>query len=250
MESSVKYIGAGDYVFDIVKKNYRTADVFRKYQIDYCCGGKWPLSIVCETKQIEIAAILEELNRSVQEVPFSQMMEVTKWGIDFLADFITHMHHGYFKIALPDTIALTKSFTAKHEKQLPRLQKLNGLLQELSGTILECVKRKDEILFPYIRQIAHAHAGKESYARLLARTLRKPLEELMQAENRNVIELLSQIRQCTDDYTLPPNACISHTVTFAKLQELHRAIQHTRYMEQEVLYPKALAIERELILAE
>jgi len=72
----------------------------------------------------------------------------------------------------------------------------------------------------------------------------------MQAENRNVVEMLRQMRQCTNDYTLPPNACISHTVTFAKLQELHDVIQHNRYMEQEVLYPKALAIERELILAE
>ncbi|HEX5025628.1 MAG TPA: DUF542 domain-containing protein [Agriterribacter sp.] len=250
MESSVKHIKPGDYIFDIVKKDYRTADVFRKYQIDYCCGGKWPLSMICETKQIETAAILEELNRSVQDVPFSQMIDVTKWGIDFLADFITHMHHDYFKVALPDTIALTKSFTAKHEKQLPQLQKLNGLLQELSGTILEGVKRKDEILFPYVRQIAHAYLSKETYARLLARTLRKPLEEPMQAENRNVVEMLSQIRQCTNDYTPPPNACISHRVTFARLQELHNVIQHNRYMEQDVLYPKALAIERELTLAE
>ena len=30
---------------DIVKQHYRTAPVFKKHDIEFCCGGKWPLKM-------------------------------------------------------------------------------------------------------------------------------------------------------------------------------------------------------------
>ena len=46
---------------DIVKSHYRTASVFKKYGIEYCCGGKWPLKLVCETQGINCEKLIEEL---------------------------------------------------------------------------------------------------------------------------------------------------------------------------------------------
>ena len=41
-------------VADIVARDYRTADIFRKYGIGYCCGGKWPMEIACEMNGVNI----------------------------------------------------------------------------------------------------------------------------------------------------------------------------------------------------
>ena len=46
-------IDENTFVTDIVAHDYRAADIFRKYDIDFCCGGKWPLDMVCKNKGLD-----------------------------------------------------------------------------------------------------------------------------------------------------------------------------------------------------
>lgn len=250
MELVGQDIKAGDNVSDIVKLDYRAADVFRKYGIDYCCGGKWPLEVICESRALDAGSIIEALRLAQYEMHFSHLINYEDWSVDFLIDFIEHVHHPYFVVALPDITALTEGFLSKHVSKYPGLADLSQNLADLSGAILHGIHRKQEILFPYIKQITHAHTGKEPYARLLARTLKKPLEELMRTETQQVNELLSQFRVKTGSYAPPENACISHRVTFAKLRELDINLQHYRHLEYDILFPRALAMERDLAVRE
>ena len=250
MESVGQDIKTSDNVSDIVKRDYRAADVFRKYGIDYCCGGKWPLGVICESGDLDAGSIIEALRLAQYEMHFSHLINYEDWDVDFLIDFIEHVHHPYFVVALPDITALTEGFLSKHASKYPGLTGLSQNLTDLSGTILHGIHRKQEILFPYIKQITHAHTGKEPYARLLARTLKKPLEELMRTETQQVNELLLQFRVKTGSYTPPENACISHRVTFAKLRELDISLQHYRHLEYDILFPRALAMERDLAVRE
>ena len=49
--------------------------IFRRLKLDFCCGGQIPLSQACEQKQLDTAAVLEELARldrpATQEAPQS-----------------------------------------------------------------------------------------------------------------------------------------------------------------------------------
>ena len=45
------------YVTDIVAEDYRTSTVLQKHNIDYCCGGKLPLHVVCELRGLDIDQI-------------------------------------------------------------------------------------------------------------------------------------------------------------------------------------------------
>ena len=49
------------FVTDIVIQDYRTASVFRKYGIDYCCGGKLPLQMACEMRGLDTASIKKRI---------------------------------------------------------------------------------------------------------------------------------------------------------------------------------------------
>jgi len=244
------HINPYDLISDIVEADYRTADVFRKYNIEYEATGQLDLSTICQNNRIDIDVLLDELNRSVMHIPFPHNVDCTLWPIDFLADFIIHMRHTYFKITLPDLSSFINKFTIHHRDDFPELLEITGWLEALSSIILQGIKQKEEVLFPYIRQIAHAHAGKVPYARLLALTLKKPLDELKKVEEKEIRNALEHIRQITSHYTTPKNAGITYTVAIAKLKELDDYLQHNMYLEYELLYPKAMAIEQELILSE
>jgi regulator of cell morphogenesis and NO signaling len=107
---------------------------------------------------------------------------------------------------------------------------------------------EEEILFPYIRQIAHAYKSRESYAGLLVRTLRKPVENVMQHEHETISKILNRIRLLTDNYQSPPNACVSHGVTFSLLKELDNDLVQHVYLENQILFPRAIAMEKELLI--
>jgi regulator of cell morphogenesis and NO signaling len=120
-------------------------------------------------------------------------------------------------------------------------------MQRLMKEIPPHMKKEEEVIFPYIKQIYHAWRHQESYASLLVRTLRKPVEEVMQSEHETVGKQLNRMREITNHYSPPANACLTHKVTYAKLQELDNDLVQHIHLENNILFPKAIALEKELL---
>jgi len=236
-------------VADIVAKDYRTADVFRNHDIGYCCGGKWPIDMACEMRGINTDKILAELEAVTRTIHVSTQLDFAHWDIDFLIDYITNVHHRYLKISLPETQHVLAEFSKEHDKKFPWLVELGTQFELLAKQLQISMQREEEVLFPYIRQIAHAHQGKEPYAALLVRTLRKPVEETIFHGHETVSGIILSIRKLTHTYNTPENVCISHKVVMAKLKELDNDLMQHLFLEQSILFPRAMAIEKEILHA-
>ena len=50
-------IEGGETIGEIAAKDLRKAEVFKKYGIDFCCGGKKTLKQVCKDEGVDIATI-------------------------------------------------------------------------------------------------------------------------------------------------------------------------------------------------
>jgi len=235
------------YVTDIVTRDYRTADIFRKYDIDFCCGGKWPLEMICKNKGLDTEEVLGELKKITSQLPSRSVLEFDKWELDFLADYIVNIHHLYLKRALPEVKNHVSRFLDGHTKKFPGLAPLNSIIDQFQLEFLPHMKHEEEIIFPYIKQIHRAFYHHESYASLLVRTLRKPVEEVMKRDHETTGSQLHQLRQLTENYTPPENACLAHKVAFAKLRELDEDLVRHIHLENNILFPKALAMEKELL---
>jgi len=247
MFSHVNKIAADSFVSDIVRHDYRTADVFRKYNIDFCCGRKWPLDAVCKNKNLETEVVIEELEKIVRQIPSNAAIDFDSWDIDFLTDYVLNIHHRYLIKALPAVKEQIRKFLDGHLKNYPDLAILEVIINRFMKEIPPHMKKEEEIFFPYIKQIYHAHKHRESYARLLIKTLRKPLEEVMLKEHETVGSDLHLLRMTTNNYTPPGNACITHKVTFAKLKELDKDLVQHIHLESNILFPKAIKMEQELL---
>jgi regulator of cell morphogenesis and NO signaling len=234
-------------VNEIVKQNYRTADVFRKYGIEYCCGGKWPIETVCMTKGLEFEQLKKELLESSRSVQLPQSLPYNDWPIDFLINYIIHIHHHYLKESLPGTEAILKDFTDDHAKKFPHMSEVFKIFVQLRKEILPHIQQEEESIFPYIRQIANAHKNNDSYAKLLVKTLRKPIETMASHEHTFLDSSIYRFRELTNNYTTPDNACVSHRLTFSRLKDLDNDLVQHIYLENEILFPKAIRIEQELL---
>jgi len=241
-------IDINSYITDIVAHNYRTADIFRKYQIDFFCAGKLSLDEACKEKGLETEEILKELKRSMNSELAGNVPAFDEWDIDFLADYILNIHHRFLDKALPESYEYVKRFLSEQGGNHPELKELEVIFQRMMKEIPPHMRKEEEVIFPYIKQINHAWRHKDSYASLLIRTLRKPVEEVMQAEHESVGKQLQKMREITEHYTLPSDASATHKIIFAKLKELDNDLVQHIHLENNILFPKAIALEKELLL--
>jgi regulator of cell morphogenesis and NO signaling len=235
------------FVKDIVDGDYRTAEVFRRYGIEYCCGGRWPLDTACLAKGLSPELLVAELNKAVRPIQVSPFTPFHEWNIDFLIDYIINIHHYYLRKTLPQLGLAIERFVEEHIKKDPRLGQLQRLYHQLQTDMIPHLQKEEEDVFPYVRQLAHAYEDKDPYAELLVKTLRKPIAKMIGDEQQMIIDTLRKFRELTDQYTPPEKSCTSHRVVFASLRELDNELAQHIYLENQVLFPRTLAMEKELL---
>lgn len=234
-------------VSEIVDRDYRTADIFRKYGISYIGNGNLSLNSVCQDKGLDSSAIIEELELSLRNNMISNRLDFSEWDVVFLVDYIVNVHHTYLKIALVETQELLKEFSKEDGKKLTYISEIEKSFDLLVKRILPAMQQEEEVIFPYIRQIAHAHRHKEPYAALFIRTLRKPVEEIMFKGHKTVTGIITSLRSLTNNYTIPMKSYTGQKVLFSKLKELDDDLMQHLFLEDSVLFPHVMTIEKDLL---
>ena len=234
-------------VRDFVIDDYRTADVFRKWGINYCCGGNLPLEEACTVKQISLPDVKYDLSEATRNIVLSNTTAFHEWPVPFLTDYIVYVHHSYLKTALPQLRKLLASFVPGHLKKYPHLADVQHSFADLADELEEHLKEEEESIFPYVKQINSTYSQKESYGGLFVRTLRKPLGQTIEKEHGRIASLLKQLRKLTNHYSFGPDACPNYRVIYHKLKELDADLVQHKHLENNILFPKALEMEKSLL---
>lgn len=234
-------------VADIVAKDYRTADVFRKHGIGYCCGGNWPVSVACEMQGVNPEVLRAELKNAIRTNLVSNYVDFSDCDTDFIIDYLINIHHKYLKRSLSLTHEMLSDFVTDHKRKFDYLEELENQFETLIHEINVSIQQEEDIVFPYIRHLAHAHKHNEPYAALLIKTLSKPLDSLVFNSHDIISGVIFSIRKLTSSYAPAEKMCISHRVILGKLKELDNDLMQHFYLEQSILFPRALAMEKELL---
>jgi regulator of cell morphogenesis and NO signaling len=234
-------------ISDIVRKDYRTADVFRKHGINYCCGGNSTLEEACSVKNLDVSTVEAELSAVAKNIVIPSSIRFDEWSIDFLIDYIINVHHAYLKDSLPAVEIALRSFVNGHRKKFPFLEELEEAYTSLAELLLEHMKEEEQKIFPYIKQISHTHKHKETYGRLFVKTLSKSLTQVIEFYHTRISARLIQLRNFSSQYQFDDTACTNHRVVFQKLKELDDDIVQHKFLENSVLFPKAINMERDLL---
>lgn len=228
----------------MVSADYRKADVFRKYGIDYCCGGKKTLEEACSKKGLDAQRIQQELDESAQQ-PSADYPDFSAWAPDVLVSHIVNKHHRYVMQSLPVLLELSAKVARKHGDNNPALPEIAHLVIELSSELQSHLMKEERILFPYIHHMAEAERGQGAFNPPPFGTVENPLH-VMEAEHESAGEIMAELRALSDDYTAPEDACTSYRVLFAKLAEFEADLHQHVHLENNILFPRAKAMEQNL----
>jgi regulator of cell morphogenesis and NO signaling len=229
-------------VADIVNDNYRTAEVFSKYHIDYCCGGKMSLNAACRLKGLHEPDILEELQQMA-----NAYQQKEQWSVGFMIDYLINVHHNYFRNNIPVVLDYINMFTANHNKKFPEMQQLPLLVQQLCDKLIALVNYESDKLFPYIKRIIYAYNNNEVYGKLFIKTLGKLSAGELEQYHAQIKVFISQIEHLANHFALPENACSTHRVMLQKLREFIDYIRQHFSIEKKILIPVILQMEKTLL---
>ena len=231
---------------EIVRSDYRTADVFKKHGIDFCSNERQSLLETCTSQNLDYNSILAELAEATKNIVVSNSLHFSEWKVGFLIDYITNIHHAYIHLAIPSLEASMIDFIEDHKKKRPEINKILFLFREMSVLLTTHSRHEEEIIFPYIRQIESTYRRKETYGNLFVRTLRKPLSNI-EKEHEVILSILKEIQSLTNNYTCSSNACADQMAIYSKLNEFHCDMLQHMHLEDDILYPKAIEMEKELL---
>src|SRR5699024_737197 len=83
-----------------VAASYKTAAVFNKYGIDFCCKGHRTLEEVSTKKNLNLQELEKELSVALNE-PTNGEIDYKAWPLDLLADYVEKTHHRYVEEKIP-----------------------------------------------------------------------------------------------------------------------------------------------------
>jgi regulator of cell morphogenesis and NO signaling len=228
---------------EIAAKDLRKAEVFKKYGIDFCCGGKKSLKQVCEEKGIDINKVEQELE-STTAVPATGM-DFTKWDADFLADYIYNQHHKYYYAQEPTITGLMEKVAEHHGTNHPVLHEVQSLYKTLIQELNTHFMKEERVLFPFIKAVMEAKKTGNTESLQMQPSLTAPIQ-MMESDHEAAGDILEQIRKLTDNYMPPADACNSYQFLFKKLKELDEDLQQHIHLENNILFPKAIAEDKSL----
>lgn len=234
-------------VSQIVRNDYRTADVFKKYGINYCCGGNLPLDEACVLQKIDRTALDKELQQATQHFSLPSSTAFDQWPLPFLTDYITHVHHGYIRTVLPSLKAFINSYVPGHLKKFPHLAAVLETFTYLATEVEEHTAQEEESIFPYVKQIVNTYNRREVYGNLFVRTMSKPLAETIKKEHGRIAHHIKQLRELTDHYTFVSDACTNYQVLYNKMKEFDADLVQHKHLENNILFPKVLEMEKSLL---
>lgn len=233
-------------VGQIAVKDLRKAEVFKKYGIDFCCGGKKTVRQICAEKGLDATVIEQELQQ-VGNQQKTNSHAYNDWNIDFLADYIINTHHSYVRKYSPELVAYATKVAGVHGGRHPELLEIKRLVNEIDEELSEHMEEEERVLFARVKKIvaaknANMPAAKEENA---LGTLIEGLEK----EHDFIGRAFDQIRLLSRNYALPEDACASYSLLFKMLQEFEDDLHIHIHLENNILFPKAIKMEQELPLA-
>lgn len=230
---------------ELVAQDYRTASVFKKHGIDFCCNGNRTIAAACESKKLASSVLLENLQQAVQHNSHAET-NYNSWPLDLLADYIEKKHHRYVAQRIQEISPFLYKVVKVHGDRHPELVEIEYLFNESAKELTAHMRKEELILFPFIRKMVNAQSGNEPMYQPPFGTIQNPIA-MMNQEHDIEGARFRQIEALTQGYTPPADACNTYRVTFALLKEFEEDLHQHIHLENNILFPKAIELERRML---
>jgi regulator of cell morphogenesis and NO signaling len=211
-------------VAELAREWPATIRVFQRHGLDFCCGGKRPLSEACAEKGLAYAALARELEAAIAG---SGGADETVWSERPTAELVGHIlarYHAGLREELARLEAMAERARERHGAEHTELVRIAALTAKLRRTMVEHLALEEREIFPALM----ADRAETVRAALYAAT----------SEHEEVGTLFAALREASGGFAPPEWACNTWRGLYAGLEELERETHVHVHLENNVLFPQ------------
>lgn len=229
-------------ISEIASRSLTAVRVFERLGIDYCCGGRRPVVEACRELGLDSAAVLAELDSTIAGRPSDE----TDWSQESLRDLIHHIvgkHHEYLKLELPRiSQRLEKVMRVYGEQDRATLESLPRVFQDLRSELELHMRKEEMILFPFIEKLESEVNNGGPAPPAPFGSVTSPIS-MMEHEHDNAGAALKSMRRSSNGFAVPEYACVTYRSLLYGLRELEEDLHIHIHLENNILFPRAIALE-------
>ena len=228
----------------IVAENLAAAPIFEHYGMDFCCHGGQTLEAACQAHGVAIDRIKEELD-ALDRTSASDRPDVGAMGIDELARYIVATHHVFTKKALPVLSSHFDTVVRVHGGRHPELAELQKTFTPLRGELEQHLAKEEQVLFPYLEVMVRVQHDSGPLPQACFAEVSQPIA-MMEHEHEVAGAVLDRMHDSTGGFQPPEDVCNTYRLLFKELSELEQDLHRHIALENYLLFPKAVELEKML----
>lgn len=232
-------------VGELAARNLRAALIIERYGIHTHAEMDRSLEDACVAHGANPAAVSAEIEeatnpRVIPDIDFERL------PLRKLTAHIVERHHEYLKLEMPRLRTKLDKMASRHgERDDHLLEKLHAVYRGLQEELDFHMHKEEMALFPVIDAYAAADETNSPAPLPPFGTVRNPIR-MMEHEHDSALNALKQLRVITRDYVPGDYACPNFRAVFHSMEELEADLIQHIHLENDILHPRAAALEQRL----
>lgn len=227
-------------VADVARLHPATIRVLQRHAVDFCCGGKRPIAEAAQRAKVDLDTLLGDLRQAIDAPEHSTAwLDALPSSSADLGKLIVGRYHVALRSELPRLVAMANRVETVHGDGMPEvLPPLAATVRELAAELEAHMREEEDVVFPAIERLERAAVRGEQPAVADLESLVAAREE----EHTEAGAKLRTLRELTSDFVPPEWACNTFRGLYHGLAELERDLHEHIHLENNVLFPRALAL--------
>lgn len=231
-------------VRELAVENPAATRIFERLGIDYCCGGNQSLQQACERAKVSMDQVVDSLEMAQETARAAK--QPFDWQQEPLSVLIAHIkstHHAYTREEVARLSALLQKVCSVHGKNHPELLDIQETFAGLGRELMTHLIKEEMVLFPFIERMEEAVIQREPVVPGPFGTVENPVA-MMEHEHSSAGQALREIRKASNEYVPPADACVSYQTLYKALVAFEADLHQHIHLENNVLFPRAIAMEK------
>ena len=230
-------------IIDIVDDNYVHASVLYYFGIEFYDYSEKTLEQACQEKGLNVNSVIQKLE-SVYHCE-EQNLSLRQYPIDLIIEYLKHTHYLFIKEKLPYLVRLIENFKATAYEYRYIEEDLKFIFPLFVEDFIHHVYEEEDTLFTYI-SVLHKFLKTKSNISQVYYMMEKHSLQRYAVEHSEHDDEMKGIRKLTDNYLHDKSTPLHVRIIMEELKNLDTCLATHAKVENEILFPKALMLEKEV----
>ncbi|MDO5653609.1 MAG: iron-sulfur cluster repair protein YtfE [Brachymonas sp.] len=196
--------------------------VLHRHRLDFCCGGKKTLADAAAEKNLDVAAIREELAALPLGAGSGQKAPTTAKE---LIDHIIVRYHEVHRQQFPELIRMAERVEKVHGERPDVPRGLAALLHSMQAEMEEHMQKEEQMLFPMMKSSDGTPVANG------------PIAAMRHEHDAQGLHV-DKMAEITHNETPPEGACNTWRALYSGLAQLRHDMMEHIHLENNVLFPQ------------